>query len=76
MSLVKFCCLMMKFNIWEKPHPESTEHLIDEKLDFVFSELTSHLGQVSKHVRHHQVTEENTERDGVCVSEDHTFLML
>lgn len=41
-------------------HPESTEHLVDEKLDLVFGEMTSHLRQVSKHVRHHQVTGEKT----------------
>ncbi|TNN39279.1 hypothetical protein EYF80_050548 [Liparis tanakae] len=28
-------------------HPESTEHLVDEKLDFVFREITSHLRQTS-----------------------------
>lgn len=36
-------------------YPESTEHLVDKKLDFIFWEMTSHLRQVSKHVRHHQV---------------------
>lgn len=42
-------------------HPESTEHLVDQKLDFIFWEITSHLGQVSKHVRHHQVAAERSE---------------
>lgn len=54
---------MMTFNVWEEPHPQSTEHLIDEKLDLVFREMTPHLRQVSKHVRHHQVAEKNMGRD-------------
>lgn len=44
-------------------HPESTEHLVNEKLNFVFWEMTSNFRQVSEHVRHHQVAEKKKERE-------------
>lgn len=36
-------------------HPETAEHLVDQELDLLLGELTLHLGQVGKHVGHHQV---------------------
>lgn len=34
-------------------YPETTERLVDKKLDFVFWKGASHLRQISEHVRHH-----------------------
>lgn len=51
--------------VWIKAseaYPEPTEHLVDKKLDFVFREMTSHLWQVSKHVRHHKVAEKRKKK--------------
>lgn len=60
---------MLQYKTERLAHPESTEHLVDEKLDFVFCKIPSHLRQVSKHVRHHQVAEEKRgreERENEC----------
>lgn len=57
-------------------HPEATEHLVDEKLDFVFRKLTPHLRQVSKHVRHHQVAEEKESRDEEILRQTARLLSL
>lgn len=55
-------------------YPETTERLVDEKLDFVFRKGASHLWQVSEHVRHHKVAgkkRENRHFSSTCCHFQH-----
>lgn len=56
-------------------YPETTERLVNKKLDFVFRKGPSHLRQVSEHVRHHKVAgkkRENRHFSSTCCHFQHT----